>query len=74
MANKEENNNNHIQRIGEKFNLELENIKQERINLGIDKTKTSTRVLTNLLIKHSSWRLIKNDMITHKLGGGKTDE
>lgn len=50
-------------RIGESFSKELEEIKQERIDRGIDKKRKSTRKLTNLMVKHSDFKKIKKDTI-----------
>ena len=50
-------------RIGLDFNKEIEEIKKERINSGIDKKKKSTKRLTNLLTKHEDWNKIKQDTI-----------
>ena len=56
-------NKNVTSRIGEDFSNEIENIKEERINRGIDKKKKSTRRLTNLIVKHRDWKTIKEDTI-----------
>ena len=50
-------------RIGEDFSKELEEIKKERVDRGIDKKKKSTRRLTNLMIKHKDFQKIKEDTI-----------
>lgn len=54
---------NHHARIGDKFNKEIEEIKQIRIKSGKDNKKKSTRTLTNLITKHSRWPEIKRDMV-----------
>lgn len=51
------------QRIGENFNQQIEEIKQIRLNLGKDKKKSSTRKLTDQIIKHNSWEIIKEELI-----------
>lgn len=56
-------------RIGEDFNKELEEIKKERIDRGIDKKRKSTKRLTNLFTKHKAWGTIKEDTIKIKLEG-----
>jgi len=61
--------NNHTARLGDIFNKEIEEIKKERKEKGLDKTQRSTRQLTNLIIKHDLWKKIKKDMIIHKLEG-----
>lgn len=63
MAKKELENKNITARIGEDFSEELENIKDKRLELNIDKKRKSTRRLTNQIIKHSSWKKIKDDTI-----------
>lgn len=50
-------------RIGENFSRELEEIKKERVDRGIDKKKKSTRRLTNLMVKHKHFKKIKEDTI-----------
>lgn len=50
-------------RIGLDFAEEMEEIKKERINRGIDKKRKSTKRLTNLLTKHKAWEKIKEDTI-----------
>jgi len=50
-------------RIGEEFSKELEDIKKERVDRGIDKKKKSTRRLTNLMVKHKHFQKIKEDTI-----------
>lgn len=54
---------NKTQRIGDRFNTELEKIKDRRIELKIDKTRRSTRELTNLITRHNSWEEIKEDLV-----------
>lgn len=56
-------NSSIINRIGKDFNKEIENIKYERLLKGIDKKKKSTRMLTDLIIKHRDWKKIKEDTI-----------
>ncbi len=57
------NTKNKTARIGEDFNKEIEEIKKERKKRGIDKNKKSTRILTNLIVKHRDWNKIKEDTI-----------
>lgn len=54
-------------RIGDKFNKEIEDIKNKRLEIGIDKKRKSTRRLTNLIVRHDHWRKIKEEMITLNL-------
>lgn len=60
-----EKENNIITRIGESFNNEIETIKKERIKYKIDKKKTSTKKITNLIIRHNLWSKIKDDTINY---------
>jgi len=62
---------NTTQRLGEDFNKELEEIKDERLARGIDKKRKSTRKLTNLMVKHDAFKKIKEDTIEIKLECGK---
>lgn len=52
-----------LERVGDEFIGRLEYIKNKRLDNGADKTKKSTRALTNLIIKHESWGQIENDTI-----------
>jgi len=64
-------NKNVTSRIGEDFSNEIEDIKEERLNRGIDKKKKSTRRLTNLIVKHRDWKTIKEDTIEVNLENEK---
>ena len=46
-------------RIGKEFEREIEEIKLLRLKKGVDKKRTSTKILTNLLTKHDHWPEIK---------------
>lgn len=48
-------------RIGKKFSEEIEEIKDERLKNKIDKKRISTKILTNLFIRHLNWKKIKED-------------
>lgn len=50
-------------RNGEDFAKEIEYIKNQRLELHIDKKRKSTRILTNLIIKHNFWPTIKAELI-----------
>jgi len=65
---------NHTARIGDLFNDEMEKIITARVMSGIDKKRKSIRRLTNLITKHNSWDIIKNDLMEVKLDAGKDDE
>lgn len=67
MPDKIKNQRNVTARIGEDFNKEIEEIKKERLDSGIDKKKRSTRRLTNLIVKHRDWKIIKEDTIKENL-------
>lgn len=54
---------NKTARIGEDFSNELESIKDERLELKIDKKRKSTKRLTNLIVKHKNWKKIKENLI-----------
>ena len=56
-------NGNKLQRIGEVFDKEIEDIKTQRLLLGLDKKKKSTRALTDLLVTHTQWSTIKDEMV-----------
>lgn len=57
------------QRIGNKFNAEIENIKDKRLRSGIDKKRRSTKQITDQLIKHADWEQMKEDTIEFKFKG-----
>ena len=54
---------NNTQRLGEKFNAEIEDIKQKRLDSGIDKKRKSTKKITNKIVSHKNWEKIKEDTI-----------
>lgn len=56
-------------RLGSDFDKELCEIKQKRLDSGIDKKRKSTRRLTDLIPLHKNWPKIKEDMINIKLVG-----
>ena len=58
-------------RMGGDFSRELEEIKDERLERGIDKKRKSTRRLTNLIVKHRDWKTIKEDTIEVNLENEK---
>jgi len=61
-----ENHKNNQARIGEEFSKELRDIQEKRIELGVDKKRSSIRRLTNLIVKHHVWNKIKEDMLKYK--------
>lgn len=50
-------------RIGEKFYKEVETIKDKRLRMGKDKDRMSTKIITNLIIRHNLWRNIAEKII-----------
>lgn len=73
MSRKTNKSGSLLARIGKYFNKEIEEIKEERLKLGMDKKKKSTRLLTNLIIKHQNWGKIKQDTINIKLEGNNNE-
>jgi hypothetical protein len=61
--------NNKTNRIDPKFNEELEEIQQKRLDKKLDKTKTSIRELTLWITKHNFWPQIKEEMINFDKNG-----
>lgn len=53
-------------RIGKKFHEALENIQINRIKKETSKDKISMEKITNLIIKHKSWKEINTDLINIK--------
>lgn len=69
MKEKNNKSGNVTARIGMEFDKELSEIKDERLELGIDKKRKSTRRLTDLIPLHKNWKKIKEDMVNIKLVG-----
>ncbi len=69
MKEKNNKSGNVTARIGMSFDKELTEIKEKRLELGIDKKKKSSRRLTDLIPLHANWKKIKEDMINIKLVG-----
>lgn len=70
---------NKLVRVGVEFNKEIEFIKNKRLEIGKDKKKKSTKILTNIIIKHNFWKEMKKDIINIKIervksSGRNTDE
>jgi len=61
MIKRENNVKNHTCRVGNDFNKEVGKINDRRKELR--KRVLSMRMLTNILIKHNSWHIIKQDLI-----------
>jgi hypothetical protein len=70
----EEKIQNATKRVGIEFDRELEEIKDARIESGVDKKRKSTRKLTNLIIKHNSWPYVREDLIKIKIEGVHDEE
>lgn len=63
MAEKENGTKGAMQRIGDNFKKEIDNINKERIKRGIDKRNKSVRKITDLITRHNSWPIIKEEII-----------
>ncbi len=67
---KKKNNNNgcanKLIRVSNKFDEELDKIQEERIDTGVDETKTSKPKLTGLIVKHNFWSKVKEDLVMFK--------
>lgn len=50
-------------RIGEKFYKAVELIKDKRLRNGQDKERMSTKVITNLIVRHDSWGNVSKKII-----------
>ena len=68
MPERKKNSKNHTVRIGDNFFKEIDIIKKERLNLGNDKKRRSTRSLTNLIVRHDYWPEIRQAMINLNVG------
>jgi len=53
-------------RISSRFNDEIEEVKEKRKEIKIDKKRISSRALTSLIPRHKLWKKIKEDMIEYK--------
>ena len=63
-------------RIDPRFNEELEDIKDKRLERKIDKKRISSRKLTSLIPRHKWWKKIKEEIIeyTFRKNGNFKDE
>ena len=52
-------------RIDPRFNDELEDIKDKRLERKIDKKRISSRKLTSLIPRHKRWEKIKEEIIEY---------
>ena len=50
-------------RIGGKFYKEVETIKDKRLRNGKDKDRMSTKIITNLIVRHDLWSDIAKKII-----------
>ncbi len=63
-------------RIGNTFHKRIEVIKDSRLQLGLSKDRPGTEKISNMIIKHSNWKKIEEDIIKipeeelNKYGGG----
>ena len=53
-------------RIGYKFSDAIEKIKYSRLKNGKSNYRISTEKITNLIVKHNSWKDISNDIVNVK--------
>ena len=60
------------QRVGHRFDEELEEIKVARIENKKSKEKVSTAKISNLIVRHKNFKKIKEDII--ELEEGELDE
>lgn len=63
IENGKAQNGGRMARIGHKFHDDINEIQKERIKRGIDKEKTGTQKITNLITRHNLWKDIKKDLI-----------
>ncbi len=52
-----------MSRIGERFYKEIERIKDARLKNGKSKDRVATEKITNLIVRHSLWKDIANEII-----------
>ncbi len=50
-------------RMGRKFHKEIETIKDKRLRSGKDKDRMPTKIITNLIIRHTLWSDIAKKII-----------
>lgn len=54
---------NKIIRVSEKFNEEIEDIQEKRIENGFEEEKLSKPKISDLIRKHNDWSKVKQDLI-----------
>ncbi len=52
-------------RVDTRFHEWIREVKQQRLERGIDKIKSSDRYITLLIIRHLKMKFIKEDIINH---------
>lgn len=57
---------NSTTRIDVKFNNELEEIKDQRLERKIDKNRISSNKITSLIPRHKRWEKIKEEIIEYR--------
>ncbi len=60
---KVKNNGGIPSRMGARFHKEIELIKDKRLRNGKSKDRVSTEKITNLIVRHTSWPKISNEII-----------
>ena len=61
------NNGDILTRIDCILNEEIRDIKKRRLESGIDKIKLSDRIISALIVKHTSFPRIKEDAINYEI-------
>lgn len=64
---KEDIINDKTVRVDPTFNDEIEDIKKKRLEKKLDHKRISTRIITALIRKHNSWKMIKEDLVKVKI-------
>ena len=72
MSKKKKEDEGILRRVDKGFKEELENIKKQRKQQGME--KTSDRELTKMIPKHDVWHRIKKDLIKFKFDKGRPND
>lgn len=59
------NNKDSLTRIDTRLKEEIISIKEERERLGLP--KLSDRMITSLIVRHTSWKTLKEDIICYEI-------
>ncbi len=60
-----------LSRVGTEFVEQVNSIIKARLDNGNDKKRISSKVVTNLIIKHNRWLEMKENIINYKRRGKK---